>query len=179
MVKMTYNDFIKDKGIFTYLDEIQPFPFDKVVTPAEMDRAFQFKYGEMNVTQTVVTMNIKYGSDETLQRCASVFHTMFKNKWDRLYNAFIDDLPLSVSKRETLKEDNTLNGAVNHNVSAYDSNDLVADNQDKTDNTTNHNYTKDTVSYNALLRNIKALEDDYIYGIMFSDIKESLFMLIQ
>lgn len=177
--KMTYNDIVDEKGIFSYIDDVTPLPFKDVVTPVEMDAAFEFKYGDMNVTQTVITMVIKYGEEETLKRCAGVFLTVFRAKWDRLYDSFISDLPLSVSERETLKEDNTLNGSVNHNVSAYDSNDLVADNQDKTDNSTNHNYTKDTVSYNALLRNVEALEDHYIYAIMFNDIKDSLFMLIQ
>ena len=182
LLKMTYNDLISDisdKGIFEYLNEIKPMPFEEIVTPAEMDLAFSFTNGNMLLSQSTTNMFLKYGSDQTLQRTASVIYTLFGDRWGKLYNAFIDELPLNVSERETLKENNTLSGSVDHNVSAYDSEELVKDNQDKTDNTTDHNYTKDKISLNALQNNIKLLQDNYIYAIMFNDIKSILFSLLQ
>ena len=180
LMKMTYNDLISDdKGIFEYLNAIKALPFKDVVTPAEMDIAFSFTTGNMLLSQSTTNMYIKYGSDETLERLASISWVLFGDKWQKLYNAFLDELPLNTSERETLKEDNTLNGSVDHNVSAYDSEELVKDNQDKTDNTTDHNYTKDKISLNALQDNIKLLQDKYIYAIMFTDIKSVLFSLLQ
>lgn len=179
LMKMTYNDLVSDKGIFEYLNEIKPLPFEKVVTPAEMDLAFSFTNGNMLLSQSTANMYLKYGADETLERTASVVYTLFGDRWGKLYNAFIDELPLNTSERETLKEDNTLSSSVDHNVSAYDSDDLVKDNQDKTDNTTDHNYTKDKISLNALQENIRLLQDNYIYAIMFNDIKSVLFSLLQ
>ena len=179
LMKMTYNDLVSDKGIFEYLNEIKPLPFKKVVTPAEMDLAFSFTNGNMLLSQSTANMYLKYGADETLERTASVVYTLFGDRWGKLYNAFIDELPLNTSERETLKEDNTLSSSVDHNVSAYDSDDLVKDNQDKTDNTTDHNYTKDKISLNALQENIRLLQDNYIYAIMFNDIKSVLFSLLQ
>ena len=179
LMKMTYNDLISEKGIFEYLNEIKALPFKDVVTPAEMDMAFSFTNGNMLLSQSITNMFLKYGAEETLQRTASVAYTLFGDRWGKLYNAFIDELPLNTSERETLKEDNTLSSSVDHNVSAYDSEDLVKDNQDKTDNTTEHNYTKDKISLNALQNNIKFLQDNYIYAIMFTDIKSILFSILQ
>lgn len=179
LMKMTYNDLISDKGIFEYLNEIKALPFKDVVTPTEMDMAFSFTNGNMLLNQSITNMFLKYGAEETLQRAASVVYTLFGDRWGKLYNAFIDELPLNTSERETLKEDNTLSGSVDHNVSAYDSEELVKDNQDKTDNTTDHNYTKDKISLNALQKNIEFLQDKYIYAIMFNDIKSVLFSLLQ
>ena len=183
-MKMTYNDLISDKGIsdkgiFEHLSKIKPLPFENVVTPAEMDLAFSFTNGDMFLSQSTTNMFLKYGADRTLERTASVVYTLFGDRWGKLYNAFIDELPLNTSERETLKEDNTLSGSVDHNVSAYDSEELVKDNQDKTDTTTDHNYTKDKISLNALQENIKLLQDNYIYAIMFNDIKSVLFSLLQ
>lgn len=179
LMKMTYNDLISDNGIFTYLNEYKTLPFVEVVSPTEMDLAFEFNCGNMLLSQSNCNMYLKYGADETLERLASISWVLFGDKWQKLYNAFLDELPLNANERETLKEDNTLNGSVDHNVSAYDSEELVKDNQDKTDNTTDHNYTKDKISLNALQNNIKLLQDNYIYAIMFTDIKSILFSLLQ
>lgn len=179
LMKMTYNDLISEKGIFEYINEIKELPFKEVVTPAEMDLAFSFTNGNMLLNQSITNTFLKYGPEQTLQRTASVVYTLFGDRWGKLYNAFIDELPLNTSERETLKEDNTLSSSVDHNVSAYDSEELVKDNQDKTDNTTDHNYTKDKISLNALQNNIKFLQDNYIYAIMFNDIKSVLFSLLQ
>lgn len=176
---MKYNELIEDKGIFNYLNELKPLPFNDVVTPDQIDFAFTFTSGNMVLSQSTVSMFIKYGADETLKRTAGVLYALFSKKWGQLYNAFIDELPLNSSQRETLKDNNTLIESVDHNVSAYDSDDLVKDNQDSTNNTTNHSYTKDTISMNALESNINILQDNYIYDIIFNDIRSVIISLIQ
>lgn len=166
------------KGIFSYIDEVKPLPWDKVVTPEDLDIAFMFAHGEKTVTGKVLNMFSDLGEDDTLKKLAKIINTRYYDKWSKLYEGFIADYPLNVVSRETLddtvkKENNTTN-----KVSAYDSDDLTTDTGVDDNGTTTHTYTKDTVSLDAYNKNVELLQDNLIYDKIFLDVKNLILLSI-
>lgn len=166
------------KGLFSYIDEVNPLPWDKVVPPEDLDTAFMFAHGEKTVTGKVLNMFSDLGEDETLKQLAKVISTRYHDKWAKLYEGFSAEYPLNVVSRETLddtvnKENNTTN-----KVSAYDSEDLTTDTGVDDNGTTTHTYTKDTVSLDAYNKNVELLQDDLIYDNVFLDVKNLILLSI-
>lgn len=166
------------KGLFSYIDEVNPLPWDKVVTPEDLDTAFMFSHGEKTVIGKVLDMFSDLGEDETLKQLAKVISTRYHDKWVKLYEGFSAEYSLNLVSRETLddtvkKENNTTN-----KVSAYDSDDLATDTGIEDNGTTTHTYTKDTVSLDAYNKNVELLQDTLIYDIVFLDVKNLILLSI-
>ena len=176
---MKMNELVTtSKGLFSYIDEVNPLPWDKVVTPEDIDIAFMFANGEKTVTGKVLNMFSDLGEDETLEKLAKIINTRYYDKWSKLYEGFISDYPLNLVSRETLddtvkKENNTTN-----KVSAYDSDDLTTDTGVDDNGTTTHTYTKDTVSLDAYNKNVETLQDNLIYDKIFLDVKNLILLSI-
>lgn len=166
------------KGLFSYIDEANPLPWDKVVTPEETDNAFMFAHGEKTVTGKVLDMFSEYGEDATLKQLAKVISTRYHDKWSKLYEGFIAEYPLNVVSRETLDDTVTKENNTTNKVSAYDSDDLTTDTGVDDNGTTTHTYTKDTVSLDAYNKNVELLQDNLIYDIIFLDVKSLILLSI-
>lgn len=166
------------KGLFSYIDEVNPLPWDKIVTPEDLDTAFMFANGDKTVIGKVLDMFSENGEDETLKQLAKVISTRYHEKWLKLYEGFSAEHPLNLVSRETLddtvkKENNTTN-----KVSAYDSEDLTTDTGVDDNGTTTHTYTKETVSLDAYNKNVELLQDNLIYDKVFLDVKNLVLLSI-
>lgn len=166
------------KGLFSYIDEVKPLPWDKEVPPEDLDTAFMFSHGDKTVTGKVLDMFSEDGEDETLKQLAKVISTRYNDKWVKLYEGFSADYPLNLVSRETLddtvkKENNTTN-----KISAYDSEDLTTDTGVDDNGTTTHTYTKENISLDAYNKNIELLQDNLIYDIVFLDVKSLILLSI-
>ena len=166
------------KGLFSYIDEVNPLPWDKVVTPEETDNAFMFTNGEKTVTGKVLDMFSESGEDTTLEKLAKIINTRYHDKWSKLYEGFIADYPLNVVSRETLDDKVTKENNTTNKVSAYDSEDLTTDTGIDDTGTTTHTYTKDVVSLDAYNKNIELLQDNLIYDIVLLDVKSLILLSI-
>lgn len=176
---MKMNELVTtSKGLFSYIDEVNPLPWDKVVTPEDIDIAFMFAHGEKTITGKVLEIFNDLGEDATLEKLAKIINTRYHDKWSKLYEGFIADYPLNVVSRETLddtvkKENNTTN-----KVSAYDSEDLTTDTGVDDNGTTTHTYTKDNISLDAYNKNVDLLQDNLIYDNVFVDVKNLILLSI-
>ena len=168
----------KNKGLFSYIDEVNPLPWDKVVTPEDTDVAFMFSHGDKTVTGKVLDMFSESGEDATLEQLAKVINTRYHDKWVKLYEGFIADYPLNVVSRETLDDTVTKENNTTNKVSAYDSDALTTDTGVDDNGTTTHTYTKDKVSLDAYNKNVELLQDNLIYDKVFLDVKNLILLSI-
>jgi len=166
------------KGIFSYINEVNPLPWFNVLPPEDLDIAFMFAHGEKTVTGKVLNMFSDLGEDETLKKLAKIINTIYHDKWSKLYEGFIADYPLNVVSRETLDDTVTKENNTTNKVSAYDSEDLTTDTGVDDNGTTTHTYTKDTVSLDAYNKNVELLQDNLIYDKIFLDVKNLILLSI-
>ena len=166
------------KGLFSYIDDVNPLPWDKVVPPEDLDTAFMFANGEKNVTGKVLNMFSESGEDTTLKQLAKIINTRYHDKWSKLYGGFIDEYPLNVASREKLDDKVTKENNTTNKVSAYDSDTLTTDTGIDDNGNTTHTYTKDKISLDAYNKNVELLQDNLIYDKVFVDVKNLILLLI-
>ena len=165
---LTFND----KNIFTYIEEIEGFPFPKeVVSSIEIFHAFVFLNGEREVFNKIEEQ-FKLEPETTLKQIASDLKLLNYKKWELLYNLM--ELDFSSTSIETVKENVKNDGKNTNNVSAFDSNEMIEDTNESKTNTLNRNYQRSTKSVQQFVKNITMLQDRLIYDIIFKDIRESV-----
>ena len=166
------------KGLFSYIDEVKPLPWDKVVTPEEVDAAFMFAHGDKTVIGKVLDMFSEEGEEATLKQLAKVISTRYHDKWVKLYEGFSNEYPLNLVSRETLDDTVKKEKTTTNKVSAYDSDDLTTDTGVDDNGTTTRIYTKDKISLDAYNKNIELLQDKLIYDTIFLDVKNLIMLSI-
>lgn len=165
---LTFND----KNIFTYLEEIEGFPFPKeVVSSSEMFHAFVFLNGEREVFNKIEEQ-FKLDPETILNQLAKDMKLLNYKKWELLYNLM--ELDFSSTSIETVKENVKNDGKNTNNVSAFDSNEMVEDTNENKTNTLNRDYQRSTKSVQQFVKNITMLQDRLIYDIIFKDIRETV-----
>ena len=84
---MIFKDLVfNDKNIFTYIEEIEGFPFSKeVVSSTEMFQAFVFLNGEREVFHKIEEQFI-VDPEATLRQLAMNMKLVNSKKWQLLYD---------------------------------------------------------------------------------------------
>ena len=186
-----YNQLVEDsKGIFHYINEIEPFVWNDAVSPLELDVAYKFLNGGRTVNHATQSQLFTDGLEFTLRERANVAVIMYRTKWNQLYQNFIVDYPVTQSYDETIKETLTddklreFNRTKDSKVSAYDSDELVDNETDivSEDSSSTDTHTRDYVRTGTNVRNIdqniERLQKQVFYDIMFSDINTLLLLQV-
>lgn len=171
--KMKFKDLtFNDKNLFTYLEEIQAFPFPKeVVTSSEIFHAFIFLNGERELFNKIEDSFI-VDPETTLTQLAMNVKLMNGKKWELLYNLM--ELDFSSTSIETVTENVKNDGKNTNNVSSFDSSEMVEDTNENKTNTLNRNYERSTKSVQQFVKNITMLQDRLIYDTIFEDIRTTV-----
>ena len=169
---MIFKDLVfNDKNIFTYIEEIEGFPFSKeVVSSTEMFQAFVFLNGEREVFHKIEEQFI-VDPEATLRQLAMNMKLVNSKKWQLLYDVM--DLDFSSVSSETVKENIKNDGKNTNNVSSFDSDELVEDTNEVNTNTSSRNYERSVKSVEQFVNNITILQDRLVYDIIFKDIRET------
>ena len=157
MNEITLDQFLENESIFTRIRTLSPYPFFEQMPPLDMDIHLSMFYGE----RIVYPKMAKYSLDDL----ARLINNVHQSKWENLIKA--NEFDISKGETRTIEEQNqgsTVNTGANtrtHNVSAFNTDDLIADNSDidSSTNTVNNDDTrlltesKNTlqVTYNNLL----------------------------
>lgn len=186
-----YNELIEDsKGIFHYVNEIKPFKWNESVSPLELDIAYQYLNGNRTVNNSTGSQFITDGGEFTLRERANVVLVLFGRKWEQLYENFIADYPVTQSYDETIKElideknERNFDRTKDSKVSAYDSEELVDDETDIVNESSNLNniHTRDYVRTGTNVRNIEQniqrLQKEVLYDIVFQDVNSLLLLRV-
>lgn len=170
---MKFKDLtFKDKNLFTYLEEIEGFPFPKeIVSSSEIFHAFVFLNGEREIFNKIEEQ-FKVDPETTLNQLAKDMKLLNYKKWELLYNLM--ELDFSSTSIETVKEKVNNDGKNTNNVSAFDSEELVQDSNETKTNVLDRDYQRSTKSVQQFVKNITMLQDRLIYDIIFKDVRETV-----
>lgn len=154
---MFYTDELKvkdlkvdDKGIFYYINEIEPLPFTELIPVVNLDLGFQMLHGEKILSPFIKE---RFGGDikeSTMIDLAKVIVSMFGSKWETIISLYENELNLNTYKMTTTEqidetgENSNLRTDVSSSerenlVSAFDTENLS--NEGKEINTGNSNIT--------------------------------------
>lgn len=147
------------KGVFHYINELDPFTFNELISVDSLQLGFDILHGEKLVTPYIVNIFNHSDKEYALNEIGKVINMMFRNKWDKLINVYENEINLNTYQllsvnEETItgsntntKENNSENERLNQK-SSFDSNVLVDD--DKEINTENNTVTDTGSSENVI-----------------------------
>lgn len=165
---MLYQDLIikEDKGIYTALfDSLKDTNVDnlgqKYVTAQKLDSRFSFEN------------NIKDCLFDSFDTACDVLLAKYLAKWSHLINGIEKSQTLPDGATSYTVTDSKTNGTDKQGVSAYDSDDIVTDNQNTSDTSANGTTTIYTLTGSEFLLNL--YKNNGIYDIINTDIRKTLF----
>ena len=140
MNEITLDQFLENESIFTRIRTLSPYPFFDQMPPLDMDIHLSMFYGE----RVIYPKMIKYDLDDL----ARLINNVHQSKWENLIK--VNDFDIGKGSTRTVdetKQDSIINTGANtrtHNISAFNSPDLVVDNSDvdSTTNTVNNDGTR-------------------------------------
>ena len=136
---------IDGKGLFHYMNELEPIPFTPAMDIETLDKMFIGLHGIKTVSPTVASIMLNGGvNEENMLTVAKMLLTMYGTAWSRLYELYTQDIPLesySMTTVEThLGTEETSLGITSEStsqdidkVSGYNASDMV-DNVEKSTN---------------------------------------------
>lgn len=139
MNEITLDQFLENESIFTRVQTLTPYPFFDQMNPLDMDMHLSMFYGG----RIVYPKMVRYSLDDLTR----LINSVHKDKWENLIK--VGGLDISEGSTRTIdeqKQGSTINTGANtrtHNISAFNTPELVADNSD-TDSSTNTVNNDDT-----------------------------------
>lgn len=140
MNEITLDQFLENESIFTRIQTLSPYPFFDQMPPLDMDIHLSMFYGE----RIIYPKMIKY----TLDDLARLINNVHQTKWENLIKVYEHDISTGETRTiDEKKQGSIINTGANtrtHNVSAFNTEDLIADNSDidSSTNTVNNDDTR-------------------------------------
>ena len=136
---------IDGKGLFHYMNELEPIPFTPAMDIETLDKMFIGLHGIKTVSPTVASIMLNGGvNEENMLTVAKMLLTMYSTAWSRLYEIYTQDIPLESYSMTTVEThsgtEETSLGITSEStsqdidkVSGYNASDMV-DNVEKSTN---------------------------------------------
>lgn len=137
-------DLYKDgKGLFQYMNEIEPLPFTEVLDIKTIDLSFVTFYGSRDISAPIERLVGDKVTDDNMKQIASMLYGMYYSKWGNLYAIYKEQVDLDsyvLVTDETVQDDGTNSSTTtssnedktNHSVAGYNSEDFADAEQDTT-----------------------------------------------
>lgn len=133
----------KGKGLFQYMNEIQPLPFAEVLDIKTIDLSFITFYGSRDISAPIERLVGGEVTDENMKQIASMLYGMYYQKWANLYEIYKEQVDLDsyvLITDENVEDDGTEENTTtssndettNHGVAGYNSDDYANAEQDTT-----------------------------------------------
>ena len=152
MLEITLDKFIGSGSIFSRIQTLSPYPFFAQMPPLDMDIHLKMFYGERIVYPKIV----EYQLDDL----ARLINSVHKDKWENLIKfSGVDISKGSTRTVDETKKDSIINTGANtrtHNVSAFNTDNLIADNSDidSSTSTVNNDGTRLLTESNSSLQTV-------------------------
>lgn len=188
---------VDGKGLFYYMNELEPLPFTPAMDIETLDKMFIGLHGIKTVSPTVASIMLNGGvNEENMLTVAKMLLTMYSTAWSRLYELYTQDIPLESYSMTTVEThsgtEETSLGITSEStsqdidkVSGYNASDMV-DNVEKStnrqDTTTNQGTRTDerTVTKEVkglqgsrvqeVVRLVKFIQNNLIVDIVFNNV---------
>ena len=198
-------DLYKDgKGIFYYINEIEPLPFLNLIDVQTMDLTFITFYGNRQVSKPIQNIVGEDITQEGLKQVATMIYGLYFNKWTNLYNIYREEIDLDtyVSKTtETIIDDGETNSEFNQNrnntntegVAGYNTDDMtdarqtIQEDSNETSNkeTKNNRQEREKETRGSLGNRIddrnkavETLKNEVLYGMIYKDVAQLIALQI-
>ena len=176
----TYEELVNgSNGIFFYLNKINALPFtNNEVNVSELDEVYLFKFGEQLLFRKVHNLLEEHTKEETLEKLARIIKTQYSEKWKQNYSTFLSDYKIGVKEIVRFNQTNKDVSNQLNKLSAFDSDELVVN--DGNEINTDRDLKRDisTIDMDKLLTDMETLQDNFIYGMIFKDIRSSISLSI-
>lgn len=161
---MQYKELMKDDvNIFSIMESLGAFPFSpEEVNHEELQNAFSYLYGERCLT-TKIEESFKTDYLECITTLSKTLKTLFHKKWNLYYNSM--NLEIEREPFDVYTETKT------NKISSFDSSELLEDSQTVLERKNNIN------DFRSIER-LEKLQNNYINGIIFNDIRNTIFKKI-
>ena len=171
---MLYNEL--ETTVFKTMDSIKKLDLPEGVTIDDLDNAFTFLYGKHSLNSSI------YDS-KSLNRACLTLLLMYHDKWQDIINNFNSEFKAWYSTfdhSEGTENNDTINNS-NQNTSAYDSDILVPDSSNDSKGTSNNTTSKNSyrITQNSYQKYLTNLQENVFKDIIFVDIRNILFKIIQ
>lgn len=171
---MLYNEL--ETTVFKTMDTIKKLDLPEGITIDDLDNAFTFLYGRHSLNNSI------YDS-KSLNRACLTLLLMYHDKWHDYIQNFNSDFKTwySTFDHSDGTENNDTTNNNNQNTSAYDSDILVPDSSNDSKGTSNNTTSKNSyrITQNSYQRYLTNLQDNVFKDIIFVDVRNILFKIIQ
>ena len=128
------------KGIFHYINEHTPLDVGAVLDISKLDMLLLAKHGQRTLSPLAKSVVGEEQPTSTQMDTLGMLLSMYADKWNNLYDIYMEDVSLDSYKMTTREDElgkakdkhDTISSAESNNkenVSGYDSDSLVADNE--------------------------------------------------
>lgn len=161
---MTYSDYVKqfDTGLFTEMNKIDPFPWNDVYPPEQLDILFLYLHGNKPLITSI--------SEIEITTLAKMIYTAYNWNWKKLFQAFTHDYEIGETYRiENENKYDRIESTENtkestHSESAYNDTDLVVSDGSKDESADEHEIEDTRINKNmrtdfdTIQKNIDVME---------------------
>lgn len=181
---LTYTEYIEqfETGLFTELNELEPFEWGELYSPEELDILFLFKHGEKKVSKQLMGLDIS--------TVAKMVFTAYNNNWKKKYKSFSVNFELGENYR--ISKTDLKNGTEKFTTTsetitkegAYNSEELVVDgsteNSQTNENVVDENRAIEEVKtdFQTLQKQMRMLENSDFVDTVLNDVKHLLLLKI-
>lgn len=158
--ELTVYDLYKDgKGIFQYINDIQPLPFQGLIDVPTVDITFITFYGGRTLSKPISNIVKGEVTAEKLQQIATLIYGMYYSKWSNLFDIYNEKLSLDtyvMTTTENVSDDGETNVNTTYDNSSTNTNTVTGYNSEEwADATKDTNERKDTSVNTGTKTNIK------------------------
>jgi hypothetical protein len=147
-----YELYVDGKGIFHYLNEIEPLPFNALIDISTIDLTFITLYGSRVIAPPIERI-VKDGvTEDKLKQIASILYGMYNQKWRNLFDIFAEkvDLDSYVSNTtENILDDTTIDHTQAKTATDTNTNEVTGFNTDEWTNSTKNTQAVDDTTKNT------------------------------
>lgn len=147
-----YDLYVDGKGIFHYLNEIEPLPFNTLISIQSIDLTFITLYGSRVIAPPIERIVKDEVTEEKLKQIASILYGMYNQKWSNLFDIFAEkvDLDSYVSKTtENILDDTTIDHTQAKTATDTNTNEVTGFNTDEWSNSMKNTQEVDDTTKNT------------------------------
>ena len=154
-----YDLYVDGKGIFYYLNEIEPLPFNKLVDINTIDLTFITLYGSRVIAPPIERIVKDKVTEDKLKQIASLLYGMYNQKWTNLFEIFAEKVSLDSyvsNTTETVKDNTTIDHTQAKTATDTNTNAVTGFNSDEwTNNSRSTQDVNDTTKNTGTTNNNK------------------------
>ena len=147
-----YDLYVDGKGIFHYLNEIEPLPFNSLISIQNIDLSFITFYGSRVLSQPIKRIVKEEVTAEKLQQVASLVYGMYSQKWNNLFEIYAEKVNLDSyisNTTESVNDDTTIDHTQGRTATDTKTNEVTGFNTDEWSNANKDTNTVDDKTTNT------------------------------